>query len=228
MVEKLENGKIYKWIGKKERPGSFNDSGQMDEILDGKPRKFIKINSDQSFGYFEGCNSNSLNGWSWSLHFYKFEEVKENLLTIKENFKVWIGNFDLAEKVQKHLFDLGFSFHHGIGSFESYALFSKNKKLSGLWDNDYNFFRNHDFLEITVSDILSWKILELNHEFKKGEIVLVSEDNENWCLRIFIIKVENTYSCVSECWINQFMNNKLYKTSCWKYIKPYKFDDNLK
>ena len=88
MVKELKDGKYYKWIGPYtiKNHNNWNRKGYMDEILDGKPRKFIakKLNYDDNpgnYGKFEKCSSpsNYDDAWYWGDFLEYFKEVPYGL-----------------------------------------------------------------------------------------------------------------------------------------------------
>ncbi len=69
MVTEFKNGHIYKWIGKDIQRWR----GDMIQMADGKPRKFI---CNHSFilncGYFKGCKECN---WMWGSSLHGFKEM---------------------------------------------------------------------------------------------------------------------------------------------------------
>ena len=74
MAKELKTGHWYKWTGPKERPHGWNPDGEMDFMLDGKPRKF-RAHLDTRYdcaGYFDDGD-----WWSWLKGIEYMEEVPE-------------------------------------------------------------------------------------------------------------------------------------------------------
>jgi hypothetical protein len=61
-IKQLKDGHYYRWTGPKRRLYFWNHNGGMNDILDGKPRKFIQWDTTVNYGYFEGC---PIRCWFW-------------------------------------------------------------------------------------------------------------------------------------------------------------------
>lgn len=90
------------------------------------------------------------------------------------NTKIWIGNNEsLNKKIQERLFELGFYWYYSAKLLElnCYAIFLNSEKdLSKISDDDFKYFKNHKFKEITLSDL---GIKETNNELIEESIQII-------------------------------------------------------
>ena len=92
IVDHFEEGKYYRWVGTTDKPEArskyfFNPDGEMDAILDGRPRKAINITGRTGTNFFPDVICEHAN-WSWggaALYDGCFEEVSS--LVVLEKIK---------------------------------------------------------------------------------------------------------------------------------------------
>lgn len=76
-IEKFEVGKYYRYTGKT-RQSNWNFDGHMDFVLDGQPRRCVKISSRSSADAgFYGENNGPRGCWVWADGFENWEEVTD-------------------------------------------------------------------------------------------------------------------------------------------------------
>ena len=83
MITRFEVGKSYRWIGENRPPEEnctpWNQGGKMNILLDGKPHKVTRKDSNDFSASFEDCEyfEDGDNGWWFDGCMQFFEEVEE-------------------------------------------------------------------------------------------------------------------------------------------------------
>lgn len=93
-VKELKSGHYYKWIGSKKRPDDWNDEGNMDFMLDGKPHLCIEGGSD--IGVFPDSRRPDWE-WIWGDALANFVDCGTNARTQS----VATGIAELEERVKE-------------------------------------------------------------------------------------------------------------------------------
>jgi len=84
MIKEFITGKKYRYTGK-ERLDGWNDVGEMDFVLDGKPR--IAIKADGCHANFIGTDSeNRPSPWYWGDGFENWVEVTESIIAEESSY----------------------------------------------------------------------------------------------------------------------------------------------
>jgi hypothetical protein len=114
-----------------------------------------------------------------------------------------------------------------------------NKKFNTSWkgnmpyygydgsknNNGTNCYYSQVYFKNNPTILTPKQYFDMKKEFnpQRGDLVLVSDDNENWEEAIFLTEIEGAldpYSTVSSNYETEFKNNRGFYHSSWIYMKP--------